>query len=489
MPSTKHQNLLKFLEIINYTISSTEETIKTTGDIHFICDAMYVKITNIEYIDNVDYKHTFTIKATTFNNKRSFYNKNFRLSIENGEQPKTFCAECNVLIHKFLVDEKYKNICTDIGYKFISRNDNRQIKYECSCGNISETDESGIAKIVKSGVNGKCHKCNNVSRRNNVDKLKEIFSNENCQLITTQEDYISNKQLKYICSCGSETVHTISLSDFVNRNSRCLECAMTRREQTNLKLYGKKNVFQNEYIKALSRRTCLIKYGFEFPMKNKICVRKAQETNMLLYGYAYAFNQPFVYEKIRIYNIEKFGVEYPFQSPEEFKRRMVLGGKTKSYILNNIEVQIMGNEDIFIDYLIGKRESDLFIIQIEEPKNIKVDDIPVISYEMNGIQKTYLADVMVMDGETIKKIIEVKSVHFYNEQLNMNVAKFLSASTVCDFECWVVDSMKETIIAFIFVENDIFYIQNKDGLVEYNKCCLDEYGCQTIIKQQHSVYA
>ena len=74
------------------------------------------------------------------------------------------------------------------------------------------------------------------------EDIVKIFESKGCQLIS--KTYVSNKKpLDYICSCGSKTIHKITLCT-LQSGIRCKDCRKERLKKTNLERFGYEYVSQ-----------------------------------------------------------------------------------------------------------------------------------------------------------------------------------------------------------------------------------------------------
>jgi len=167
------------------------------------------------------------------------------------------CAPNKISIQRSLsvheVDQLFKdNNCKMLG-KYI-RSD-IPVKYRCECGNISKIFIGNLKKGQR------CSKCgikkNNESRRFSYVKVKSIFKNAGCELITKK--YIHTRQkLKYKCLCGN--IAEISLSSF-QQGHRCKKCGV---EKVKAKVSGKKHWNYNPNLTEEDRQRwrwyCLPEY-------------------------------------------------------------------------------------------------------------------------------------------------------------------------------------------------------------------------------------
>lgn len=136
--------------------------------------------------------------------------------------------------------EEVQNVFKNKGCFLISNkyeNNSSKLRYRCRCGNTSETS----LRHFKEGR--RCRGCGDkkskLSRRYTYEKVKKIFIDSNCELLSDKYDGFSSK-LKYKCICGS--VSRITLTNF-NRGHRCKKCQYEK--------IGEKMTFSYNYVKKV----------------------------------------------------------------------------------------------------------------------------------------------------------------------------------------------------------------------------------------------
>jgi hypothetical protein len=144
----------------------------------------------------------------------------------------------------------------------------------------------------------------------------------------------SNILITGICDfCNSDK--KISMKEYnkqtnngINKFSCSKKCSILKTKESNLKKYGVENVFQGENIKNKSRdtkyklygdlnynnrdqskKTNLVKYGFEYASTSMIIKQKVINTNIERYGCEYASQNQSILNKMKTSNLEKYGVD------------------------------------------------------------------------------------------------------------------------------------------------------------------------------------
>jgi len=123
------------------------------------------------------------------------------------------------------------------------------LEYICDCGKVDK-------KTINAFKNGsRCKKCGDKKTANGLrmklEDLKQLLTNENCELIGEYEN--AQIPFKFKCSCGEEG--KIRLADF-KKGARCKKCSIKKRVETKQKNnnYAKQYqvLFENEGYKMLS---------------------------------------------------------------------------------------------------------------------------------------------------------------------------------------------------------------------------------------------
>lgn len=103
-------------------------------------------------------------------------------------------------------------------------NSSIKLKYICDCG---KTDEKSLSKYQ----NGqRCAECgvrkSHLLRKKNYIEVYEYFSDQGCQLLDSEQDYISvNSPMNYLCNCGRQS--KITFSNFKS-GQRCYMCKIEK---------------------------------------------------------------------------------------------------------------------------------------------------------------------------------------------------------------------------------------------------------------------
>ena len=182
------------------------------------------------------------------------------------QSKKRQCDECGNKARGIKLSKPYeevKYIIESKGCKLITTIDNYNnvnsiLNIECNCGNPFETSFSVFNREI--GAKNKCDECTfiNFMKLTKIPYIEvcNIFKNENCELLTTEQEYYSiqeDNKLRYKCSCGNDKAR-ITLAKFKN-GGRCRKCLRERVKNTNLKNNGVEYPAQNKEILAKQRQT------------------------------------------------------------------------------------------------------------------------------------------------------------------------------------------------------------------------------------------
>lgn len=182
----------------------------------------------------------------------------------------------------------------------------------------------------------------------------------------------------------------------------CLDCCQTKRESTNIKVYGnkctalnpevkrkqietqKKNnggllYFQTDEFKEKSRESCLERYGVEFPLQNIDILSKVQSTNLNRYGNVCSLHGEEQSLKTKATMIERYGFEYNMQNPEQRIKAMETMCVNGSVPTSKQQIKIFEMlkdkyVDVYINYPVSSLALDVMV---------KVDDT-MIDIEYDG---------------------------------------------------------------------------------------------------------
>lgn len=328
--------------------------------------------------------HKLELKANTFVNRMSEINKK-----KKDGKVLLFCAGCQQCDKSNGSIKKFELICERFNYKFTSYDkDTRTLYFTCHCGRESHTHESNFTKKKLEGLTTKgCRGCSQNIKKRNLEDLKEVFTKQKCELLTTE--YKNNKQkLEYICICGNKS--KIVLSDF-NAGKRCMKC---RDERT--------------------IRTCQERYGSKYFITSE--------------------------EFINIMTII-YGVKSALHNPELFKKAMRNSYFSSPYTLPNKKViNVMGYEWICFDILLGLTTSCKYTGEIYQEEDLSNDVFSFPYQDETGVKtRFYYPDII------IKKdiLIEVKSVWTFNNEIKRNICKFKEVAKTNLLEVWIFSSKKK----------------------------------------------
>jgi hypothetical protein len=313
------------------------------------------------------------------------------------------------------------------------KNNTTELDFKCKCNN---NVKMSFKKYLVQLCCNECHK-KTLTRifKYDFDYVKKYFQDNNCELLS--KEYKDNKSdLDYICKCKNKA--KICFKAFLN-GQRCSKCAMEKRKNTNLELYGnecsmnsKERIQQRKEnqsdLTKKRKETNLKKYGVKIATQNHLVSKKREDTNVERYGFEYACQNVEVKEKIKATNLERYGFEYACQNPKIHEK--IFKQRTKKYTLpSGKEINIQGYENYALDILLHQYTED-------ELLNSK-SDMPTIRYKYKKINRRYFPDIYIPKDN---KIIEVKSIWTYKRELIKNIFKALNTRKMgYDYELWIFD--------------------------------------------------
>jgi hypothetical protein len=122
--------------------------------------------------------------------------------------------------------------------------------------------------------------------------------------------------------CGKEK--KLTYNEYVDNTKKFTElyccsrkCGEVKKEKTNLKIYGVKNVSQSEVVKQKKTETCLKNWGVEYPSQNIGIFEKQIQTCLKNNGYSFSLQNKELLEKINML----YGVKNVSQSEVVKKKR------------------------------------------------------------------------------------------------------------------------------------------------------------------------
>ncbi len=219
--------------------------------------------------------------------------------------------------------------------------------------------------------------------------------------------------------------------------------------QTCIQKYKVDHPMKNEKIKEKFRKTCLERYGFEYPMQNSQIKAKFKKAIIDKYG----VDHPFKIEEIKKRAMEhmkqklldKYGVDSPMQIKAAFIKNQNSFERKKYVFPSGNIVYVQGYEPICIDFLLT--------IYKEEEIEVKTIFIPNINYQFQGKLHTYYPDMII---QHLNKLIEVKSVYWWEKYKDKNEAKFKACvENGYELELFVYDNKKQLKIRQLYTSHGI----------------------------------
>ena len=230
---SKYTNYCQFLDPL-FTVISSEEDFKNSKSITYKCK---------------EKEHTNSLSVASFGNKKC------KVPIEQ------FCTECKTIRENEIKFQTLKEeLYTKTGHTLLEIIDysTRRARYEC--GNCKAETYTFIQNL--NGATPFCVKCQNDKNRKNYDDLKKQVESHGYKLITSEHEYINNKQkLNVLCQCGDP--YAAVLSDLI-RDKSCMKCKSIKTVETCMSKYGVSNVSKDPeiYRKICQSSTMYKKYIF-----------------------------------------------------------------------------------------------------------------------------------------------------------------------------------------------------------------------------------
>jgi hypothetical protein len=145
--------------------------------------------------------------------------------------------------------ERVQEIFQENGCELITKEykHNKQVlEFKCKCNKFVHMS---FKKYLTDFCCEECHKktLKRVFRYSHTE-VKEIFKIRNCELLSSE--YVNNRQkLDYICECKNQAI--ITLHEFLDDGQRCQKCAIRKRKETNLIIYGNECSMNSDLLKPI----------------------------------------------------------------------------------------------------------------------------------------------------------------------------------------------------------------------------------------------
>jgi len=241
--------------------------------------------------------------------------------------------------------------------------------------------------------------------------LEDILKEGGATVIETYEIYNQRLRVKFLCSCGVETLKKFEMLN-VHRLPYCEGCSLRvkeqRKQETNLNKYGCTNTGSVQEVKDKIKESYKEKFGGH-PKQTKEVQDKWKSTCMKLYG------------------------GHPNQNKEVQAKSEATSYKFRDYMMPSGEiVKVQGYEDLALDELVQKYE--------EEDILVGRSNIPTIEYHINDVKHVYFPDFFI---KSENKIIEVKSE--WTIQLRRGNVQEKALATIkagYKYEIWIYNDKK-----------------------------------------------
>ena len=198
------------------------------------------------------------------------------------------------------------------------------------------------------------------------------------------------------------------------------KCGLEKRNKTNLKLYGVKNVFENTKIKEKIKQSCIENLGVDSPSKSVEVQNKIKNTNLERYGFTCSLLNEDIKEKCEKLFLEKYDVKNPFQNKksyqtkknkiiEKYKDKGLLDIEDKKYILKCDKGHLV------------KIDKDIFHNRIKLKTILCTECNPIGDYHRSGME-TELSDFISNNYENkieLNKKFSYQELDVYLPDLNL----------------------------------------------------------------------
>ena len=227
-----------------------------------------------------------------------------------------------------------------------------------------------------------------------------------------------------------------------------LEEINQKKEETNLKMYGVKCVFQSKEIQNKIKLTNLQNLGVEYPTQARLVLQKCRETSLEHWGVSNPMQSLVVQEKGKQTCLKKYGTDNASKSPEIIAKIIIKNNikyGANSLTQANISKEIRDLFDTFEflkELYITQRLSTVKIAEMYGVGQsfvlykLKKQNIPIIKYDSSGeteIQK-YLESLELCVERNLRNIlpsrreldlyipnkkiaIEFNGIYFHSEQV------------------------------------------------------------------------
>lgn len=273
----------------------------------------------------------------------------------------------------------------------------KKSSFICKCGR--ESKKTFTAFLSKPG----CLYC--IRSKFTQESVREIFEKANCRLLSDYTD--STTKMRYICSCGNESLTLIH--PFV-QGIRCKKCMHARTGETLLERYGFREIMHNPEFQQKYKNTIKEKYNVSNIFQAQEVKDKMKIANLKKYGVEHHIASKEVKEIIKANVMQNYGVENVSQVAKFRSNWKASNFKIKTMILpSGKEIKYQGFEDAIIIQMLeqGVAEDDLYT----ESELCEKDLMPEFWYTTeDGKQHRYFPDLFI---KSQNRFIEVKSTYTF----------------------------------------------------------------------------
>jgi hypothetical protein len=260
-------------------------------------------------------------------------------------------------------------------------------------------------------------------------------------------------------------------------------CSLDKFKKTCLEKFGTEYPQQNKEIQEKSKQTCLKNYNVENPAQSDIIKEKMKQTNLTLHGVEYALQSKDIRDKFKNTCLKNYGVENPSQSGiiKDKKIKTCIKNHNVEYSLQNVEIRNKGKITSFKKYGFEYPQQNKDIIEktlntcIERYGEIWINQIPhynpnsivyldmisekinlFILHALNGGEKKfqrYYADGFIEHYNIVIEWDEIQ--HYYKKEKDLKREQFIKEN----YNCKIIRINEKEFLKDI--ENNIEKISNE----------------------------
>lgn len=287
----------------------------------------------------------------------------------------------------------------------------------------------------------KTEKYDVVSRRMNIDGEFRLLIEQMTSYLDSESENIQRiyhikndiDHMPQCFACGDRVSFSRRGGSRKGYNKYCSHSCKTRHNNVN------RTPEQARKRKEKIRQTCLDKYGVEHYFASKGVREKIKSVFLERYGVENPSQIESVKNKKEQTCLENYGVLNPSQSPK-VQSKKTKTAKKKSVVAKNGKIFLLeGYENWAVQTLLEDHAEEDILVHKEIHR-----EIGKIEYTFGTKKSVYHPDIYI---KSKNKIIEVKSVYWYNRGLARNIKKKEACMSMgLDFEFWIYDKKAKSLL-------------------------------------------